>query len=389
MANTLTSLIPDLYEALDVVSRELTGFIPAVTRDSSIERAALNENVLVPITQSFGASASNTAGVTAPDTGNATVDNVAVTISKSKHQPVRWNGEETKGLGNAGTFSTIQADRFFQAMRSLVNEIETDLWTEAYQSASRAFGAAGTAPFGTAGELDDFAGVLRILEENGAPTNDLQLVLGHAAISNLRGKQSTLFKVNEAGSDDMLRNGMTDRVMKMAIRHSDVISVHTPGSAFDDSPTYLIDQGSPGELVGQTTLTVDTGASGTMIPGDIVNITNDANRYVVNTALAAGDVVIGKPGLREIAVDDEVFEIGVAYTPNVAFARHAIILATRAPAMPEGGDMATDTTTIVDPRTGLSFEIAEYKQYLQTVYHVRLAWGFKVIKEEHVAILIG
>ena len=118
-----------------MVSRELTGFIPAVTRDSSIERAALNENVLVPVTQSFGASASNTAGVNAPDTGDATVDNVAVTISKSKHQPVRWNGEETKGLGNAGTFSSIQADRFFQAMRSLVNEIETDLWTEAYQSA--------------------------------------------------------------------------------------------------------------------------------------------------------------------------------------------------------------------------------------------------------------
>jgi len=33
---------------------------------------------------------------------------VQVSITKSKHVPVRWNGEETKGLQNAGTFSSIQ-----------------------------------------------------------------------------------------------------------------------------------------------------------------------------------------------------------------------------------------------------------------------------------------
>src|SRR5690606_38841777 len=226
MANTLTHLIPDLYEALDVVSRELTGFIPPVSRSSSIARAALNDNVLVPGTQAATA-ADNTPGVNAPNTGDATVDTVPVTISKSKHVPVRWNGEETKGLANAGTFSTIQADRFYQAMRTLVNEIEADIWLETYRRASRAYGTAGTTPFGVANDLSDFAGVLRILEENGAPTNDIQLTLGHAAIGNMRGKQSGLFKVNEAGSADMLRNGMTERVMNMAIRHSHAVGIHT------------------------------------------------------------------------------------------------------------------------------------------------------------------
>jgi hypothetical protein len=382
VANTLTGLIPDLYEALDVVSRELTGYIPAVSRSSSIARAALNENVLVPVTGAH-TSANNTPGATAPDTGDTTVDNVAVTISKSKHVPVRWNGEETKGLVNAGTFSSIQADRFYQAMRTLVNEIETDIHLEAYKRASRAYGTAGTAPFGTAGDLGDFAGVLRILEENGAAPTDIQMVLGHAAIGNLRGKQSVLFKVNEAGSSDMLRNGMTDRVMNMALRHSHAVGVHTKGGG----ASYVT---NGAVAAGNTSVVLKTG-TGTVLAGDVVAFADDtANKYVVGTGVAApGTIQIGKPGLKVNVSDANAMTIGGSYTPNVAFARSAIVLATRAPAMPEGGDTADDVTTVVDPRTGLAFEVAVYRQFLQVVYHVRLAWGFRAIKPEHIATLIG
>lgn len=382
MANTLTNLIPDLYEALDVVSRELTGFIPAVSRSSKVERAALNEQVLVPVTGA-ATSANNTPGVSAPDTGDTSVDNVPVSITKSKHVPVRWNGEETKGLDNAGTFSTIQADRFYQAMRTLVNEIEQDLWLEAYKSASRGYGAAGTTPFGTAGDMTDFANTLRILEENGAPTNDLQLVLGHAAIGNMRGKQSGLFKVNEAGSSDMLRNGMTDRIMNMAIRHSHQIGVHTKGTG----ASYVT---SGSTAIGVSDIALVTG-TGTVLAGDVATFAADGvNKYIVNAGVAApGTISLGKPGARATIATANALTVGNSYTPNVAFARSAIVLATRAPALPKGGDSADDMMTITDPRTGLSFEIAVYRQFLQTVYHVRLAWGFKAVKPDHIGVLIG
>ena len=43
MANTLNGLIPTLYQALDIVSRELVGFIWEALRDLPCYKAAHNQ----------------------------------------------------------------------------------------------------------------------------------------------------------------------------------------------------------------------------------------------------------------------------------------------------------------------------------------------------------
>lgn len=382
MSNTLTGIIPTLYEALNVVSREMVGLIPAVRRDSNAERAALNQNVRVPLAEA-GALEDITPGADPANSGDTTVGYVDVAITKSKAAPVRWNGEEEKAVGHTGTYNRILADQFTDAMRKLVNAVEVDLAIAGKVGASRAYGTAGTAPFGSAGDLSDVAGVLQILEENGAPKSDLQLALGSAAMANLRGKQSVLFKVNEAGSSDMLRNGMTDRLQGFALRNSAGIGVHTKGTGAG----YVTD-GSTAAGVNDIALITGTG---TVLAGDVVTFAADSvNKYVVGTGITApGTISLNAPGARIVIPTANAMTVGDSYTANLAFARSAIVLATRAPAVPTGGDSADDAMVLTDPLTGLTFEVRVYRQYRQVKYEVCLAWGVKAVKPEHIAILMG
>ena len=259
----------------------------------------------------------------------------------------------------------------------------TDLAFEAVKGASRAYGTAGTAPFGTANDLSDFAGMAQILDDNGAPVSDRQIVLNSGAMANLRGKQSVLFKVNEAGSPDMLRDGMTGRIQNFAVRYSGGIRQHVKGtgSGYATNLTATLEAGA-------LDIAMDTG-TGTIVVGDVVTFAGDENKYVVNTALTSGALKISKPGLRAGLADGVAVTVGNSFMPNLAFSRSALVLAARMPAVPTGGDSADDATTITDPMTGLTFEVRVYRQYRQGKYEVALAWGVKAIKPEHIALLLG
>jgi hypothetical protein len=87
--------------------------------------------------------------------------------------------------------------------------------------------------------------------------------------------------------------------------------------------------------------------------------------------------------------DGVAVTIGAAYSANAAFSRSAIVLANRLPARPEEGDQAEDVMSVVDPRSGITFEVALYKQYRQVQYEISAAWGVKNFKTEHTATLLG
>jgi hypothetical protein len=384
MANTITGLIPTIYEAADTVLRELTGFIPAVTMDATAEMAAKDQTISYPVTASQSA-ADIAAAATGPDPSDQTVAPATMTISKSRSTSFYWTGEEGKALG--GMRGKILADQFAQAMRTLINEVEADL-AALYVHASRAYGTAGTTPF--ASTLADPAQVRKILADNGAPMGDLQMVVNTSAGAALR-TLATLNNLSDVGTKDLRERGILIPLHGFAIRESAQVKTHTKGAGTG----FLVDL-TAGYAAGSTAIHTDTGL-GEIKAGDVITNTKtsrDTNKYVVKTGGTGAtgvdtDIVLANPGNKVAWVNNDPVSIGNSYAANLAFAREAIHLLLRLPAMPEGGDAADDVVAITDPQTGISFQVAMYRQRRRIAYEVGLAWGVKAVKPEAMAILLG
>jgi hypothetical protein len=161
-------------------------------------------------------------------------------------------------------------------------------------------------------------------------------------------------------------------------------TLHTKGTG----ASYLVNNAS-NIAVGGTTIATDTG-TGTVLAGDVVTFAADGNnKYVVGSALSGGSFGINKPGALVAIPDNNALTLGNSYSPNMAFHRMALHLMTRAPLMPEGGDMADDVMMVADPYSGLVFQVAMYRIYRRVKFEVGLAWGFKAVKQEFIATLLG
>ncbi len=389
MANTLTSLIPDFYAALDVVSRELVGFIPSVARNASADQIAANQTLRIPVSPANAAGKNITPAMSLPAAADQTIANVSLTISKYRAFPFSWSGEEQKSVDAGPGYLTIQQGQIAQAIRAAVNEMEADIAAAAYKAASRAYGTAATTPFGTAGDYSDAAQLRKILDDNGAPLSDRILVVNTAAGANIRAKQAQAYM---AGDASLLRQGVIFDINGFMIRESAQVPTVTAGTMASASTV------SGALTVGQTSLSLKNATgTGTVAAGDIITLANDTNKYVVAAASFAGanpatgdTITLAAPGIRMAqGAAERVITVVATAARNIGFTRNAILLGTRLPIVPFSGDQASDRMTITDPVSGISLGLAYYPGYMMGEYEIQLAWGVSVIKPENVAILLG
>ncbi len=383
--NTLTGLVVDAQKAADRVMREQIGFIGAVFVDPSAEMVAKDQNITYPIVPAMTSTAVTPAAVPTDPSG-VTVGYGQMTITDVEKVAWAWNGEEQQSI--SPIYDNVKQDQLAQAFRTLINKVELALYLAAKRGASRAYGTAGVTPFASVGVLTDIAQMGKILRDNGAWTDDMHIVYSSATSAQIRGVQSQLFKVNEAGSAEMLRNAALGKLEGFYQHESGQIVAHTKGTGTG----YLVDL-SAGYAAGLNTIHVDTG-TGTILYGDVLTNTKtsrDTNKYIVNTGFAGdgdGDIVLGKPGNLVAWVNNDPVAVGNNYTGNFAFERNALHLLTRLPKLPTEGALG-EHTVITDPFSGISFLLSIYPAYHKVIIEVSVAWGVKAVKSEAIATLLG
>ena len=387
MANTLTDLAPDLYAALDVVSRELVGMIPSVTVDARVNQAAVGQIVRSHVVPAANALIDNTPAMAFPTAAYQTIGNQEIVITKSKSAPFSWQGNEQDLLASGAGYMSVRANQMAQAMRKLVNDMEADLCA-LYATTSRAAGTVGTVPF--VSNTAALSAARKVLVDNGAPISDLQLVIDTNAGANLQ----TLFNINSARDQAAARlsdQGILTTIGSTQVRESAQINTPTAGAMASATST------AAAFTVGQTVIPLATAGTGVVAAGDVITFANDTNQYNVASVSFAGanpasgdTITLAAPGLRKAqGAATRAITVLAASPRNMAFSRSAIVLATRMPERPAEGDMALDVMTIQDPRSGIAFEVSIYPGVRMVTYHIGLAWGVKNIKPEHTAQLLG
>lgn len=381
MANALTSLAADIYKAADIVGREQVGFIPSITINGGSEAVAVGDTVRSFFTRTPTVG-TITPSMTIPEGTDQTVDNKTLTIDQTASVKIPWTGEDIKHVENGSGYTSIYGDQIAQALRAIINQIETYMWQKAYQGASRAFGTAGTTPF--ASNFNEVAELRQILIDNGCPDDgQLTLIMNTLAGTKLR-NLSQLQSVSLAGSDTLLRQGQLLNLQRVMLKESaaPIAIAKGTGASYTSS--------AAGFAIGTTSIPVITG-TGTILAGDVVTFAGDANKYVVATGVAAaGTLVLADPGLRiAIPAAATALTVGNISTSNVILHKGACELAIRPMALPMGGDEAVDHMTVQDPWTGISFDVSAYKGYKKAMFDVSCVYGGKLWKPQHAAILLG
>lgn len=395
--NTLsfTGLTELLFQARDTVARELTGALAAVTINSGSEGVSLGGTVTSLRTTTPTLNTTYTPAMTIPAGDDQTHGVETMTIGQVANVRIPLTGEMAQQLINTIGFEAAMKQLLTQGIRVMVNAVESHVNTVAYQGASRAVGTAGTTPFGTNHNI--LADLRQILVDNGMtePEKDgmTSVVMNTLAGTKLR-QLSNLYKVSEAGSEDLLRKGSLPNLYGMQLRESAGIATHTKGAGTG----YDIVSG--GEAIGQTVLSFEGGTVNVtgIKAGDVLALDTDTgNLYVVRagSVSTSGDLVIGHPGLRVAAVDASEITIGNSYTANWAAHKTAIELAMRPPALPMKltaggrGDAAPDRITLLDDQSGLVFEAAAYLGYGMNMVDLTTFYQAKAWKSEFIAVLRG
>jgi hypothetical protein len=132
------------------------------------------------------------------------------------------------------------------------------------------------------------------------------MVLGGEAMASIRGKQSVLFKANEAGTDQLLREGVIGRMMGFNLHESAI-----KRTAKSTAAGYKVN-GAKKE--GDIIVAISAGTGG-IAAGTAVKFDGDDNQYLV-VAATSSTITISAPGLRQDLADQAAVTVLSEFTEH-------------------------------------------------------------------------
>ena len=370
MANTLTSLAQTLYRAYNEVPMEATGFLDSLGANWNAESVGINATVKVPVITPRAIESVPTPAMTWTAGTDSVTSTRDFTLTGVAQYSFNMTAEEEKYLSIPDNVTAMEMLRLNleQGKRVIRNTIEAAVGAALNVNASRAIGAAATAPFGS--DITLLNDAIRQLQINGAADSGRVGILDFNAGYNLR-SIAQLQKMNETGGD-MIRSGMIGRLAGTDIFESANIASHTKGAATGT----LVDK-SGGYAIGDTSIAFDTMTVNTtgIKAGDVITFAADSTyKYVVKTGAAAtsGTIVLQEPGLRVAIPDNNAITVTATHVSNIVAAPWSTKIIARPLAQPQSP--AVEQLVLSDAK-GWSCNLIRVVGDQMASWYMRVAYG--------------
>lgn len=372
MSNTLGNYDPIFYaqealialnKALGMAGRVHRGYDPNPQQKGSV----------INITRPSVFEATNVNTSTGGTTQELTPENVSITLDTWKEVKFGLTDKEL-----TFTKEKIITDHITPAAYALADAIDLSLvglykkipWKESISSTP---------------VVTDITGVRKALFNNKVPMNDLHFMVDGSVEAGLLALTAfaTADGSGQAGIDTQLRGSLGTRYGFEFFANQNT-PAHTSGTMADTAGALNADAEKGATSIVIKSLTDNQ----TLKTGDIIQITGDAQQYVVTAdyTISSATTVAIYPALAKKNLADAVVTVilpsgtGASKNQCLAFHRHAFALAM-APLSDMGGRLGAQIATVADPVTNLSIRSRLWYEGNTSTVKVALdaLWGVQVL----------